>query len=40
MRKEKPQNTGVNTGEFRTPEITEETAMNSSEAWFNGGLKG
>lgn len=40
MRKEKPQNMGVNTGDFRTPEITEETAINSSEAWFNGGLKG
>lgn len=31
---------GCYTGDLRTPGITEETAINSSEAWFNGGLKG
>ena len=31
---------GCYTGDFRTPEITGEAVINSSEAWFNGGLKG
>lgn len=39
MKKEKPQNTGV-TLETLGLLKSEETVINSSEAWFNGALKG